>query len=691
MFRPRSIAVIGASDDPRRIGGRPFAYLHGRYGGDLWPVNSSRDRVQGCPAVREVSALPAAPDLAVIAVPAPAVETTVKACLQRGARALMLLSAGFAETGEPGAAGERALAAMAGTVGVRMLGPNCLGFCNVGAGIHATFSSTLEHGFPAAGALGIVSQSGAYGSHCMVLAREAGVGISFLLTTGNECDVDAADCLAFLAADAATRVIVLALEGTRDGRRLRNALHMAERAGKPVVALKMGGSEAGGQAAASHTAVLAGNERVFAAVLEEAGAWRASSTEELMDVACALVATIDDGELPAGRRLGLITMSGGAGILMADAASARGLDVAPMPAAARARLQCMLPYAATANPVDTTAQIYNDMDLVRRFAEVMLEDGGYDLLVGYFQALGHSDALSDALAEALVPLRSRRPRKPFLLSLLATPRNLARLRAAGFVVLADPTRAITAAAALSYFGQRAGRATEPDLVPPTPFSGELPQDEQGARALLAAAGIPVVAAEFAADPEHAAAVAVAIGFPVVIKAVVPGLVHKTEAGGVMLGLGDAAAVQAAMQCMRERIAGSSADSVLSGVLVSPQVQGGVEMVIGAHRDPQFGWIVALGFGGIFTEVLDDVVLASAPVSPATAMRMLGRLRGRALLEGARGTPRCDLQALAQALSALSHLAHSFGERMDAVEVNPLLARAEGVLALDARVLPAAAV
>ena len=350
LFRPRSVAVIGASSDANKIGGRPIAFLaRAGYRGAIYPVNPAAAQVQGITAYASLSVIDGPVEHAIIALPGKAVLSAVEACAAKGVRAVQVFSAGFGEGGTAGAREHAQLRERAAAGGMRVLGPNSLGLFNTADKFFGTFATALDGAWPRAGAVGVATQSGAFGSYFFGMAQARGLGFSHFVATGNECDVDVAECVEFLAGDTATRVIVMALEGCKDGARLIRALAAARAAGKPVIAMKVGVSKAGAQAAATHTGSLAGEDRVFDAVLREFGALRAGSLEEIVDV--AYVASVVP--LPRGKRLAIITTSGGIGVLAADAAEAGGLELAPISTDTQARITGLIDVTIDRHQRDT--------------------------------------------------------------------------------------------------------------------------------------------------------------------------------------------------------------------------------------------------------------------------------------------------------------------------------------------------
>lgn len=455
LFHPRCIAVIGASTDRYKFGGMPVHYTRKLgYAGRLCPVNARADMVQGLKAYPDVAAIDGPVDCAVVAVPAAAVKPALEQCAAKGVRIAAVFSSGFAEAGAAGRRAQDALAAVARDGGMRLLGPNCMGAFCLDSGFFATFTSAFEHhggtGAPALGRLSIVSQSGAVGTHIMVLLRERGIGISKWVTTGNQADIDVADCIAYLAGDPETGVIVTYMEGCPDGRKLMAALEAARAAGKPVIAIKVGSTEAGAAAAASHTASLAGSDAVVEAALRQSGAWRARGLTELVDIATAA----DHGRFPARPEVGLITISGGVGVLMADAATAAGLRVPPLPKRGQDKLLAIEPFAVPRNPIDTSAIGMRDMTMTARFVEVALEDGGYPAVIAFLTHLGMVERHFDVLRPELQRVRARFPDQLIVLVITAPPEVRRALEADGFLVCEDPSTAVATVAALSRLGRR---------------------------------------------------------------------------------------------------------------------------------------------------------------------------------------------------------------------------------------------
>ncbi len=682
LLTPRSVAIVGASDDPLRIGGRPIAsMLRQGFAGRILPVNPGRATVQGLPAYASVAALPEAPDVAIVAVAASMTIDVVEQLAARGTGAALVFSAGYAETGPEGAALEARMVAAARAHGMRILGPNSLGLFNPRNGFYGSFTSVVDTRFPVPGGVAIASQSGAYGGHILALARDHDIGIAACVMTGNEADISLGEVIAVLVEDEHTDVIAVYSEGIRDGARFTAALGAARAARKPVVMMKVGTSRVGSAAAQSHTASIAGDDAVTAAVLAEFGVARARSTEHMLDIARLATRRI----FPANNTLGVVTVSGGAGVIASDAAEACGLPMPEMPEDVQARLRAILPYASPRNPVDVTAQAINDISLVGQFTEAMLGEGGYRSVLGFFTYTA-AGTVAGPLRDQLKQARDRHPDRLFVLSVLASPEQIRGYEADGFAVFEDPVRAVAAIDAMGRFGD--AFAAPPALPAPVVPAVALPRATPGeaeAKRLLGAAGIASAPEAVANSAGEAVAAARSIGFPVVLKIVSPDILHKSEIGGVLLDVGDEAAVQAGFRLLMERAREAAPAARLEGVLVAKQLSGGVECILGIHRDPVFGPVAMFGIGGIFVEIMQDVVFHRCPFGEDVALKMIHSIRGLPLLTGARGRAPADVAALATMLARLSAFAAAAGPRLAAIDLNPVIVmpQGQGAFAVDA--------
>ncbi|MFY3432337.1 acetate--CoA ligase family protein [Achromobacter mucicolens] len=694
LFDPQGIAIVGASATPGKIGAMPVGLLlqHG-YGGRIVPVNPRADTIAGLPAVPGLDALDADIDLAILAVPAAHAAQALECARPGQVGAAVVFTSGFSETGAQGAAEQDRLCAIARERGIRLLGPNCLGFMNVRRNVYATFSPAPANGVVAAGGIGMVTQSGAFGAYAYSMARERGLGLSHWISTGNEADIDVADCIEWLAGDTHTRVIMAYMEGCRDGAKLRRALSAARAAGKPVVVTKIGRTQAGAQAAASHTAALAGDDAVYDALFRQYGALRARTIEEFFNLGYAL----DTWKRPPqGRRLGIFTISGGVGALMADDAADSGLTL-PEPAAdAQARLLERVPFASGRNPVDVTGQAVAEPGLLLATADDMLADGRYDALAVFLAAAGSSEALWPTFEAFARQMQARHPDVPLAISALFPPARRRELERLGCLVFPDPSAAVRTIAAVAAMTSHSGRVTtQADPAPASADNAPLRETytEIQAMELLRDAGMPASPSTLAVDADAAVRAAGDLraagqDIPVVLKVVSPDITHKSDVGGVKLSIRGEDAVRRAYVDIMAAVSQHRPDARVEGVLVAPMAPKGVECIAGVHCDPVFGPVVMFGLGGVFVEVLKDVSFRLAPFGRDEALDMIREIKGYALLQGARGAPPCDVDALADALATLSRFAHARAGEFSSVEINPLLALPEGqgAVALDAVVI-----
>ncbi len=690
LFDPRAVAVIGASRDPSKIGGSVLAnLLSAGFQGRIVPVNPSAAQVQGLPAAPSLLAVDAPVDLAVIAVPAAQVLIALRDCVARGVGAAVVISAGFREAGEEGRTREAELRGWLRDKPLRVLGPNCLGWIRPRKRLNATFAP----GMPEPGSIAFISQSGALAVAILDWSRARRMGFSLFASLGNQADLTESDLLDAVAADPETRVVAGYLEGVADGRRFFEVLR-ATAARKPVVVLKAGRSAEGARAVSSHTGALAGSDRTFDAAVTQAGALRVTTIEELFDVARAL----ESQPLPRGRRVAVVTNGGGLGIVATDAARETGLQVPALGASVRDRLRAVLPPAASVtNPVD----LMGDADAAR-FSRALHALGAEaaDAALVLLTAQATTDAAGVARAVAGATRGWTIPVAAAFVGGARVAPGASALEESGIPCYPFPERAVAALAGMTLLAERRRQH-------PVPAEGSGPADGCRSRArilrspgkthlgllelepLLGARGIRVAAGRLATSPEEAAALAGRIGFPVALKIVSADITHKTEVGGVRLGLGTGAEVVDAARTMLARVQGERPGARVDGVLVQPMVEPGRELLLGGLQDAQFGPVVMVGFGGVYVEVLKDTALRLAPVTPAEAQAMLGELRMAPLLGAVRSQPPVDQAALTEAISRFSALVAEMPELVE-VEINPLVAGPGGVVAVDARARLAAA-
>jgi len=665
------VAVVGASNDPAKWGQwLARGALRGEHRRTVYLVNRRGGEVLGRTAYASLADLPDAPELVVLAVPAAAFEETVDDALAAGARAIVAISAGLGEMDEEGRAREAAVVARVRAAGAVLLGPNCNGVCDAAAEVELGLD-----GLPA-GPIGFVSQSGNLCYEVGQLAGDIGLGLSRVASIGNQADLDAAALLEAFAADPHTRVIVAYVEDFRDGR----AFALAARASEtPVVLLAAGHSEAGRRAALSHTGALVSGSAAIDAMCRAARIVRVGTPAELVDAAALLLAP----HRPRGRRVAVVGDGGGTGVIAADVASSAGLELPQLSEALRVTLAADLPEtSSTANPVDLAGAGEQDFGSYARVVGTLLRSGEVDsvLMVGYLGGYTH---LSDELAEReLAVARSLAAAadaggRPLVCQLMYADAPPARLlRERNVPVHREIERAAGALARVAVLAERTSQEIRPFATEP---SGDAAGDGYlDARRIVASAGVPLAECRPARTVEEVVDAAAEVGYPVVLKAL--GLLHKSDAGGVALGLADAGSLRAAYERMEGALApdGYAVERMVS-------VEGAVELIVGCRRDPRFGPLVLVGLGGVFAEVLLDVAVALAPAEPHELEALILSLRGASLLTGARGRPVVDVGSVARAAAALSRLAADHPD-LDEVEINPLLALPEGAIGLDARVV-----
>lgn len=690
FFKADGVAVIGASDDITKIGGRPVQLLR-KYGyaGAIYPINPKGGTLQGLQAYASILDTPTAPELAILAVPAQATLQAVRDCASRGVRGVIVLSTGFAEAGPEGAALQAELVRVARTHGMRLLGPNCLGAVNVVDKLVGSFSIALEQSMPPAGQVGIVSQSGNIGSFTMRNMADRGLGVSRFIATGNEADVDVADGIAALAQDPATRIILCCMETCRHAGRLIEALEMARRQNKPVIVLKIGATEQGQAAAASHTGALTGSDAVFDAVFRRYGVLRVRSFEELLDVGHA-AALLRTERLPSTDAVTLVAASGGFGIMMADAMVQAGMTLPELADTTKALIREAVPTAGTNNPVDASAQMSARPDILLKMLTALQNDANGSTLVLLLALSLYNPRLRGVYLEALSKIRATHPDRLLTIISQGPADAVAEINALGIPVFPSIPAAAIGLAGLVQLGRL---TTLPPAAaydgPVDPVDAAVFRNEFHAKKALAAAGISVPREEVVTSADAAVRSARATGYPVVLKIASEDIAHKTEIGGVALDLQDDDAVRQAYGRLMANAQKHAPQARLDGVLVAPMVRGGVELIAGVSRDPVFGPVVMVGLGGIYAEILKDVAVQVAPVSEEEALQMIHSLKLFPLLDGARGQARADVAAAARTVARLSEFACRHADDVAEIDMNPILVKpeGEGVLVLDALMVP----
>lgn len=702
FFQPRAVAVIGASRDAGAIGARILqALIEFGYKGEICPVNPRAAALAGHRAYPSVKEIPFPVDLAIITTPPQTLPQIVEDCGACGVRALLVITAGFAEIGAEGRKRQKELLERARGYGMRMVGPNCLGLMNTDEAVRLN-ASFAPHP-PPPGRLAFCSQSGALGLAVISAARNRGLGLSSFISVGNKADVSGNDLLQYWEEDPRTDVILLYLESFGNPRRFaRIAARVGQR--KPIVVVKAGRTVAGRRAAGSHTAALAADDTATAALFHQTGILRADTLDELFDLADAL----SSQPLPGGRRVALLTNAGGLGILCADACEAAGLAVQGLAENTQARLREFLPSTASvANPVDMIASATPDD--FRRSAEILLSAQEIDSLIVLSIHVGLADisAIAQGVASAVAEGRhALAPAKPVLTCFMDSAAARPALIPGGERLpnYPFPENAARVLGKLAHYAE--WRRRPPGLIPEfddiDPAGARLvcrrAVEQRGEcwlkgaelRAVLTAFKLPLAAGAIAPSAEEAVRLARQVGYPVALKLASATIVHKTEAGGVELHLRDDDAVRRAFQAIRSRVLEIGSESAMEGVWVQPMISGGVEVMVGVTLDPLFGPLIGFGLGGIHVEILGDFCFRVTPITDRDAREMIESIRGYRLLQGYRGHPPADTAALEELLLRVARLAEEIPEICE-LDMNPVFALppGRGCLIVDARIRVAA--
>jgi len=689
LFRPTSVAVIGASRNPGKVGYGVFANLVGAgFPGPIYAVNPAGGEVLGRPMLRSLDDIPGPVDLGVLVVPPRAVVEAIPRLAMKGMKAAIVISAGFKETGKVGATLERALRAAAAASDVRVLGPNCLGLIDTHARLNASFAA----GTPPAGSIAFFSQSGALCTAILDWAIGESVGFSKFVSLGNKADISESDVMEHLSDDPETRVILGYVESIEDGRRFLAAAREVTPK-KPVILVKAGATAAGARAASSHTGSLAGSDRAYAAAFRQAGILRAGTVEDLFDLALGFAMQ----PMPSGERLLIVTNAGGPGILAADTAEKLGVTLAEVTPELRERLvTCLPPTAALGNPIDIIGDARADRyrDVLSAVRDAPSVDSVLVLLT--------PQAMTEATetARAVVASFAGASKTVFASFMGEFSVREARkiLSAGGIPNYPVPERAVRALRAMHRY-RRLRQVPEPEKAAPPPVdgaaagtairaalaAGRRTMGEEESRAVLAAYGFAFPKHAFARTSDEASRAFEAVGAPAVMKIVSPDVIHKTDVGGVQLNLASPAEAARAFIEVTSSVRRKAPSAWISGVSVQEMVTGGRELILGMSRDPQFGPLLMFGLGGISVEVLKDVSFRVAPVSRRDAREMVREIRAYPLLAAFRGSEPMDEEAIVDALLSMSRLSLDFPEIQE-LDINPVmvLPRGRGLRAIDCR-------
>ncbi len=685
MFNPRGIAVVGANPDMTRPGRQTLAALerHG-YRGGIYPVNPRYADIAGRKCYAAIEDIDGPVDVAVIAVQAKYVPDVVTQLGRKGIRFAVVLGGGFREVGPEGAELERQLLAAAQAAGVRFIGPNCLGYKNVHAGVYACFGSITRPPDLEPGPVSALIQSGGYGNSMVIQCAYAGIGFRYLVASGSESNIKTTDILEAYVDDSETKVILVYMEGVHDGRAFMASAKRALAAGKPVLVVKAGNTRQGQRMAQSHTAFLTSAYDVYRAAFKQCGVLEAEDIPDAADILQALVG----GRLARGRRVAVMSGSGGSLVSFSDGADNNGLAINPLAESTQAILRENVPSSGSVvNPVDFTAgfQTPANMPKFRAIIEAVLADPGVDQL-GVFLATTGGENLVRAAA---VVIGARNDDAKPMFVFCALPREMtvdgrAAFRRAGIPFLATPHRIAKAMGKLADYGRArelAARLTReplaPGHAPPALPAGSGALDEHAAKTILAAFGLSVTRDVLLESDRRPLRLPDGFSYPVAVKVASRDIAHKTDIGAVKLGIADEAALERAAAEVVANARKAVPHANLAGVLVSEMVRDGIETMIGVVNDPVFGPVVVFGLGGILAETLRDTTYRVAPFDVDTAREMIEELRGAAIFGGVRGQPPRDVDALARTLAAVSEFAWLARERLTELDLNPVLVRPAG--------------
>ncbi len=691
LINPRSIALVGASDREGSIGERTLTNLltHSAFGGEVFLVNPTKPEIRGRRCWPSVAALPDTPDVAVVAVPASGVLTVIEECAARGVAFAVILSSGFGEAGAEGEREQQRMKEIAERSGLRLYGPNCPGLTNVNGRLGLTFSPSFPHDL-VQGPIGLATQGGGLGRNVMQ-AMERGIGIGLWASTGNEVDLQVADFIHYMADAPDIKVIVTLLEGIKDGPKFVKAVQRAAANGKPVIGLKVGKSEYGRRAAQSHTASLTGSAEVNSAVFRQFGVIEVEDIDELVDTAWLFARAMPGAQ----EALGIYCSSGGTAALAADAVGSAGLTLAAFTPETTAVLRAKLPdYAAIDNPVDTTAMVLSDKTVVETTLGCVANDANLGLTIVPI-ALDYGETTT-RMADNIINAQKgcAAPIVPIWMS-DRLGEGYQRLVAAGFAPPRSVGKAISAIQRWVDYGRwkRANPDIQPIALPP--LAAPLGEDatrslsEAQAKQLLRDAGIALLPNALATTADEARALADRMGYPVVAKIASQQIVHKSDIGGVRVGLQDAAQVAAAWRDIMAAVAKHQPQATIDGLLIEKMApRGGVELMIGVTRDPVFGHVMTFGLGGIYVEIFRDVTRRLMPIGPRDAAAMVREMRCFPLLDGARGRPAADVAALETLLVRISDFVMRHADRIEEMDLNPVWvgAKGEGAMPLDAVII-----
>lgn len=681
LFCPRSIAVVGASRESGKVGNTILNnVINSKYEGKIFPINPKSDKIHGLKCYKSILDVPQDIDLAVVVIPGKYVLSTLEDCSKKNVKAAIIISAGFKEVGKEGAKLEMDMVKKAKEYGIRILGPNCLGMIDTTCPLDASFSPTL----PDQGGISFISQSGALGTSVLDWAKFSDIGMSKFVSLGNKADISEDDCIQYLEKDDSCKVITAYLEGVRDGRKFIDISRQVSKK-KPIIVVKSGNTSAGAKAVSSHTGTLAGSGKAYEAAFKQSGIIRAHTIKNLFEYAN----TLANQPLPKGKNVVIITNAGGPGIMATDACEEIGIPLASLEKKTIEKLKEFLPAAANFyNPVDVLGDA--GADRYQQTMEVVLKDKSVDavLVILTPQTTTQPFKTAQAIVEEINNSGTKVPVITCFMGGGQVQKGIKYLRDHGIPNYEIPeTAAETLKIMMDYSDWKKKKTPKiqkikadtkkvKDLFLASKKAGRLELGEMEARTVLEAYGIDIPQAKLATDVNEAKMIAKKIGYPLVLKIVSPDILHKTDVGGIKVGISDQKELEKEFELMLENVKKYMPDADIKGVLIQEMVQSKKETIIGINKDPQFGPMIMFGLGGIYVEVLKDVSFRIAPISRDDAQEMINEIKTIKLLKGARGETPSDINSIVEVLLKISQLVMDFPEIME-MDINPLFVKSEG--------------
>lgn len=693
LFRPRTVAIVGASDKYDQISGRPLKFfLRYGYKGKIFPVNPKHEELCGIKCFASIDDISESIDLVLIAVQNKYVFPIVMSCVKKNVKSIIIFSSGFAELGSGGRKLQEKIEEIVVNSNTIVLGPNCMGFVNLHDHVPAFFGGSLENEnnmIPSD--VGFLSQSGALSNLCFAVAQKMRTGFSYLITTGNEMDIDISDCLEYLINDERTKVIACFIEGLKDGEKFMKIARKGMEVKKPIVALKIGKSSVGRKASLSHTGKMTGSDESYTAAFKQVGIVRADSIGEIIDSMFMFTRC----PLPGGNRIGIVTITGGGAILMVDKCEELGLEVPELMGKIKEQMLKIIPvYGSALNPVDLTGQLINDISSVKRSAALLLNSDYIDIVVIF---LGMLKNFCEKIIEDIVEL-SQTTNKVLCVVWMDPPNGAIRiLQENNIPTFEDPIRCIKAISVVVKYAdylRKSGASQNAtvnlqnnkpiyshkedfDKILKPALLGNKTLTEHETKRILETYGFPITRERIALSPEEAVKIAGEIGYPVVLKVDSSEILHKTDVGGVELNLKTPEAVLEGYERILSNAAKYAPNAIVRGILVQEAIFGSLETIIGIKEDSVFGPIVIFGMGGIYTEILNDYSIRIAPLSRHEAEEMVKEIKGFKILEGSRVKIKADINAIIDTLLRVSELAIELKDKVIELDINPFFVFEEG--------------